>query len=227
MSIIIRSDMKMPHIDHPDIRSLGIIIRIDGKNWVNPVIADYYDRYFSINDETAQGIIAISGVYQEAQRLLDRVEFFFFSYLIDIHPKSSRGKQLIRIGTERTRLLSQINYLPNSYATLYQLARLSIVEFENLVNSGTLHSLISTREVIKFRNKSASVAVLARLPIKNIYMDFQKLDDMEKITLWNKLSNIAREYNLPIDLDSRLLTKLVDLSLKAARQGKISDLQNN
>lgn len=184
--------------------------------FMKPKTVELIERYRSFARKTAEAFIELANTYAEAKHSLDCVEFNIFSREIGVNPESATSKRLLKIATEQGRFMPHINRLPNAYTTLYQLARLDTPRFEALANSGRLNPFITAKDIEEFRNESSPGSKLNSTPSKNAYIGFDALEANSKTVLWNKLSQLGKDFGIIISIDRRLSDEISDLKMKEA-----------
>jgi hypothetical protein len=75
---------------------------------------------------------------------------------VKLDPKGSTARKLMAIGQQLPRFQPYLNIIPNTWTTLYELARLEDEEFKIVVDSGVLHPLVTLREIDEVRGRASA-----------------------------------------------------------------------
>jgi hypothetical protein len=75
---------------------------------------------------------------------------------VKLDPKGSTVRKLMAIGQQLPRFQPYLNIIPNTWTTLYELARLEDEEFKMVVDSGVLHPLVTLREIDEVRGRPST-----------------------------------------------------------------------
>ncbi len=87
--------------------------------------------------KTAEGVLEMAKVVCEARKLKDS-EFFKFCEMVGMDGSSSTVKKLIRIGQKYEYLIGHAEKLPANWTTVYELAKLTEEQIEELIDRGVI-----------------------------------------------------------------------------------------
>ena len=73
-----------------------------------------------------------------------------------LDPKGSTARKLRVIGQSLPKLQPFLSVIPNTWTTLYELARLEEEDFRTVVDSGVLHPFVTLREIDEVRGRATA-----------------------------------------------------------------------
>ncbi len=169
---------------------------------------EFINRYQIYAYRTAESFIKLAVTYAEARRELDCVQFQAFADAIGVVPKSTTCKRLTKIAENHGRFLPYLAMLPSAYTTLYELARIDASRFEDLITRGVVKPTMTGGDLQVALAKHSDGPNLDLRQANNAHIAFERLEPADKLRLWSKLSQAAKEFNVRIDLESNLQKQL-------------------
>ena len=150
-------------------------------------IESFVTQYRHYARKTVENIIQLGKTICDAEKFLKKNEFEEFCKQIGSDPKESTFRKLREIGRMDYRFNEHLDILPNSWTTLYQLAKMKDNDFAKLVDNNVLHKDITSKEinqVIEDKKKEkviSSVTLTLTFEATNSASMFQMEQDMLKI----------------------------------------------
>ena len=150
-------------------------------------IEGFVTKYRHYARKTVENIIQLGKTICDAEKFLKKNEFEEFCKQIGSDPKESTFRKLREIGRMDYRFNEHLDILPNSWTTLYQLAKMKDNDFAKLVDNNVLHKDITSKEinqVIEDKKKEkviSSVTLTLTFEATNSASMFQMEQDMLKI----------------------------------------------
>jgi hypothetical protein len=117
----------------------------NGNEIVTPAIQCYVNRYNTFLKKTAESILGLAQTIIEAENDLNGVDFEILCRQIGLERNGPTHSKLKTIGQQLSRFQPFTERLPNSWTTLYKLAKLSPDNFERV--SADLTPFISARAI--------------------------------------------------------------------------------
>ena len=167
-------------------------------------ISDYVNQYRHYAKKTVESVILLGKTICDAEKFLKKAEFDEFCVQIGSGPKDATFRKLREIGKMDYRFNEHLEILPNSWTTLYQLAKLEDKQFSNLIENNVLHKEITFKEikevldVKKEKEKENKVTLKLEYVATNSAYMFQMEQDMNKI---------AKRYGIQIKIENNDLYK--------------------
>lgn len=109
----------------------------NGNELISPKVTKYVKRYQVFIRKTAESIIGLAETLVEAEADLNELDFSIFCDEIGIRKADSTYSKLKKIGDNVNRFSPFVDRLPNSWTTIYKLAKLNPDQFDLITNSLT------------------------------------------------------------------------------------------
>jgi hypothetical protein len=166
---------------------------------VNEPLVPYIEQYKQFAKAGANGIIDQCYTLVKAEDDLSKKNFKRFCEELKLSPESSTYRKLKKIGEEADRLKSAGDQVPNSWTTLYQLAKIEREVFDRVLTSGHLYPAMTAQEltVAISGQKEASVHYIVRV-------DLDKVTDGIRVEALTKMKELAASYGVKIDASKPL-----------------------
>ena len=167
-------------------------------------ISDYVNQYRHYAKKTVESVILLGKTICDAEKFLKKAEFDEFCVQIGSGPKDSTFRKLREIGKMDYRFNEHLDILPNSWTTLYQLAKLEDNQFSNLIEKNVLHKDVTSKEikevldVKKEKEKANKVTLKLEYVATNSASMFQMEQEMDKI---------AKRYGIQVKIENNDLYK--------------------
>ena len=178
---------------------------------MTPKTVELIERYQVYARKTAEGFLELAITYATAKNELDCVQFKIFADTIGVNTESATSTRLLKIAEEQGRFLPYLQQMPSAYTTLYELARLPVSDFESLVQDGKIQPTMTGAELQILIKKPSSGSNLNHRQANNAHIAFEYLQPEDKIRLWTKLTSVAQEFSVKIELAPQVTKELSDL----------------
>jgi hypothetical protein len=156
---------------------------------VNEPLVPYIEQYKQFAKAGAGGIIDQCRTLVLAEDVLSPKNFRIFCEELKLSKESSTYRKLKKIGEESDRLKSVADQIPNSWTTLYQLAKLEREEFDRVLMSGQLHAAMTAQDltIAISGQKDACLHYFVRI-------DLDEVTDGIRIEALTKVRELAATY---------------------------------
>ena len=185
-----------------------------GNDVVSNKLGDYVQKYKSIATKTAEHIIALASTLCEAKQELDDSEFQQFCHEVGLQASSSTYCKLMKIGLNSSRFTPYMHKMPNTWTTLYELAKLEAKEFDKVASSGVLSTFMSANELMaeiatSKESKPKAKAKVALPALSNsLVISFDSLSDEIAKGFYQELKQLGTRFGIVINLDPSLSAQL-------------------
>lgn len=188
----------------------------NGTEIMSKKLCDYIDRYRSFAKQTAQSFIGLAKTLAEAKSTLNPVEFNSFCQNINLDSKGSTFKKILKIGQESVRFEPVLEMLPNSWTTIYELAKLDSEKFTNIYEMNILNPLMTAAELKAAINGSTK----EQEKVKNLDPDFTlklyNLTTEQKSQIYKFMYDLKNEYAFDLDVRESLTKEIIDFTTRLA-----------
>ena len=157
-------------------------------------LAEQYRKFAKASSENILGLAET--VYVANQELNMRyLEEFYREVGLD--PKSGTARKLKEIGEKLTRFQPYLEKLPNTWTTIYVLAKMQDHEFQRVVDSGVLHpfaTLKAIEDVVRVRKAGDEEHTF------NVFIDLNKVGSaLKQKEFARKLKSLLAEYHVDLE----------------------------
>ena len=157
-------------------------------------LAEQYRKFAKASSEDILGLAET--VYVANQELNMRyLEEFYREVGLD--PKSGTARKLKEIGEKLTRFQPYLEKLPNTWTTIYVLAKMQDHEFQRVVESGVLHpfaTLKAIEDVVRVRKAGDEEHTF------NVFIDLNKVGSaLKQKEFARKLKSLLAEYHVDLE----------------------------
>ena len=143
--------------------------------------------------KTVEGSLEMGRIVYEAKvKLDDQSSFDQFCNQIGCTTRSSTIKKLKSIGERYQVFKAFSNHLPNNWTTLYQLSRLKVEVFEDLISNGVIHEAMTGREVESLFKRPKPVRTTGMSSKFYFRCDFDGLSKEHSKFLWDVIDVLTR-----------------------------------
>ena len=118
-------------------------------------LKNYINRFVVAYKKSAKNVIELATVIGESYANLDEESFKSFCKEIGYTTRSSYVSKMKTIYTNLDRFQDVKDALPGNYTTIYDLARMPITQFNELVANGKVTSTMRAPKVVKDPNQNA------------------------------------------------------------------------
>ena len=112
-----------------------------------PRISELVEKYRSILKQTGTKIVDQAKTIYEAEETFGRRDQIAFYQAVGLDPDSSTVRKLKTVGKYATRFEPHLDKLPQTWTTLYELAKLPADEFRKVVDSGCLSPHVTAQQI--------------------------------------------------------------------------------
>jgi hypothetical protein len=167
---------------------------------INEPLLPLIQQYRQFSKAGAVGIIDQCRTLVFAKNELSPNNFKRFCEAIKVVEKSSTFKKLCAIGEVADRFHAVIDRVPNTWTTLYQLAKLTVEEFDRLVTSGVLHASMTADEL------NAAITNDKDHQAKyTLVVDLTTLNEGVRVEAFNKMREAASMFGAKVKPNKTLL----------------------
>ena len=152
-------------------------------------------QYYVFGKASVKGIPGLAETVVEANEEFGDKYLTIFYERVRLDPSGSTCRKLKKIGSRKARFKPVLEKLPNSWTTLYELARLEDHEFRKLVDDDVLHPLV-TCQTIQARFAKAS-AVDVEAP-QRVILDIIKVGPQRRRQFAKQLKALLDEFEIPL-----------------------------
>ena len=164
---------------------------------LDPRVKALVSRYKSLLKQSGSTIIDQAKAVFEAEDTFGRRDQIAFYEAVGLDPDSSTVRKLKTVGKYVTRFEPHSDKLPQTWTTLYDLAKLSADEFRKVIDSGCLNPHVTAQQIRDVvRGKKAP-----RPRAKRAAIDLSTAKNGHE--LYMKLRTIAGEHGVELIVDSQ------------------------
>lgn len=169
----------------------------NGTTLLTPATLTYVERYQSFARRTAESIIGLALTLIEAEENLNSGDFEAFCNAIAVPKGGSTYKKLRTIGNNATRFEPFVENLPNTWTTIYKLAKLEPDEFDRV--TAILSPFVSAKAIDEaIGSKSQrSPQSLSNVDVK---ISLDDLVSVEKEKVFSVLLDLKERYGFTLDI---------------------------
>ena len=178
---------------------------------IKPEILAFVDRYQTFLRITAEAILSLAETVVEAETELNGVDFLIFCENVGLVKGSPTYSKLKQIGERSDRFRPFVDRLPNSWTTIYKLAKLQPDQFARV--SATLTPFITSREIDEQIGMGQSVRTVQTYDFK-IGLGF--LDGESKAEVYAALLAMKDRFKFTLSEDRKVLEELKEIKLAKA-----------
>jgi len=164
------------------------IITAQGATTPATSIADLVTQYRHYARKTVENIILLGKTVYEADKFLSQNDFKAFCNEVNLDSEGPTYRKLRIIGKMSERFNDHIDMMPNSWTTVYELAKINDDAFAKLIDGNVLNKDITSKEIKQALDANESgkiveniVNLTLKLEAKNPEMMFQMERDLKKI----------------------------------------------
>ena len=181
------------HINEAELKGSEIAIRQNGNALVTPQIEEYVNRYKTFLRKTAEAVLGLAETLAEAKVKLNGVDFHCFCNEVGTPEGSPTYTKLLKIADNAARFQPFIDRLPNTWTTIYKLAKLPSEQFERV--SADLTPFITAREIDELVGEEKEPRNVEHYDIK---LSFEDMLPEQKATIYQELDRLKAEYSFKV-----------------------------
>jgi hypothetical protein len=188
---------------------------LNGTEIISANLSLYLDRYRTFAKQTAESFLGLAATLVEAKEKLNPVDFTLFCKNINLEKDGSTYKKIFKIGSEIARFQPVVELLPNSWTTIYDLAKLEKNKFLEITKSNVLSPTMTALE-LKRALAQNSQEQGSKKEKTDISIKLNHLSVEDKIKVYELIFNIKSDYPFEIKIDENLESELVTFKTRQA-----------
>jgi hypothetical protein len=155
------------------------------------------EQYRKFAKASGENILGLAETVYLANRELNMRYLEEFYHEVGLDPKSGTARKLREIGEKLTRFQPYLERLPNTWTTIYVLAKMEDHEFQRVVDSGVLHpfaTLKAIEDVVRVRKAGDEEHTF------NVFIDLNKVGSaLKQKEFARKLKSLLAEYHVALE----------------------------
>jgi hypothetical protein len=155
------------------------------------------ERFKLFSKQTAESILEQSHTVYRVSREFGLDYRTDFCQRVGLSPEGSTHKKLVAIGKQYTRLHAHVDRLPNSWTTIYDLAKMDVDAFNKLIKGDVLSPYVTAKQIGEALHGKKDKPKRRRLVI---VLDGAK----EALAVSYKFKRLAEEHGLTLENFSSL-----------------------
>jgi hypothetical protein len=157
-----------------------------GSYQLSPAVEQYIERYRTHAKRTVESILKLGETVVEAEEQLSRLDIMIFCQEVGIEHNGPTFRKLRKIGQQSARFLPVIDRVPNSWTTVYELAKLDHDQFTSIVEAEALTATSTMKELKAFiedgdKKPTDTVSFSLTLKAKNAAQAWEIEAAMQKV----------------------------------------------
>ena len=165
---------------------------------VDLTVDDLVREYNTFATKSSENVLGLASTILKVDDLGRRDREWFYAQ-VRLDPKGSTARKLRVIGQKLPKFQPYLNILPNTWTTLYELARLEDEDFKTVIDSGVLHPFVTLREIDVVRGRASPKAKQEF----RVYLDLNELGVRSRqVELARRLNELAAEFDLELKAPS-------------------------
>lgn len=188
----------------------------NGTDIITPEVANYVDRYRHFAKQSAESIINLALTLVEAEDKLKKSEFATFCDQVGIDRYGSTYRKLKSIAINSARFAPVMDRLPNTWTTIYKLAKLEADQFDALVTNGVISPFMTMSDLSKQVDgeKPKKSVNDKRDPDFAISMD--NLNTEVKCTVYELIKELCSDFSIKLVTAEHLQKEISEFNRKKA-----------
>lgn len=165
-------------------------------------VAEFVLRYKGFLKQTAESIVNLAIVINEAKTTLQESRFIYFCEEVGLNHKSSTVKKMIAIGERASRFTPIMERLPNTWTTIYKLAALSPDKFDLIVrdHKDVLSPFVTAKQINEITGVSRVVKTSSEKNANSATINFSTLNVTKKSELVDRLNQLKDEFGIELSI---------------------------
>ena len=187
----------------------SVTFPIGNSEIIKPEILALVDRYQSFLRKTAESILGLAETVVQAEAELNSVDFLIFCDNVGLVKGSTTYSKLKQIGERSDRFRPFVDRLPNTWTTIYKLAKLKPDQFDHICS--TLTPFITSKEIDEQigTERSSPQTYDFKIAVGN-------LDGEMKAQVYSALLELQRSFKFGFFQDRKVLEELKSIKLAKA-----------
>jgi hypothetical protein len=155
------------------------------------------EQYRKFAKASSEDILGLAETVYVANRELNMRYLEEFYREVGLDPKSGTARKLKEIGEKLTRFQPYLEKLPNTWTTIYVLAKMQDQDFQRVADSGVLHpfaTLKAIEDVVRVRKAGDEEHTF------NVLIDLNKVGSaLKQKEFARKLKSLLAEYHVDLE----------------------------
>ena len=160
-----------------------------------PRYLELVQRYRTFAKACAENIVKLAETLVIAQRRLAPDTFGEFCKEVGLDPEGSTFRKLVVIGKAASRFEPFVERMPNSWTTVYKLAKIDSNAFDRVTQSEQFSPFMTANDVALILDGPPSVKKARRTDLS---IDLGGLDEQTKIEVYNQLQSLKDKFHFEL-----------------------------
>lgn len=183
----------------------------NGNSDIKSEILTFINRYQTFLRKTAESILGLAETLVEAEAELNAVDFLIFCENVGLTKSSPTYSKLKQIGENSSRFRPFVDRLPNTWTTIYKLAKLDNDQFVRI--SDYLSPFVTSKEIDEQMGVSRSAGPAQTYDFK---IALGVLDGDSKAEVYEALLALKDRFKFSLSEDRKVLEELKTIKLAKA-----------
>lgn len=171
--------------------------------------------------KTAESVLQMAKVVSDMKARRNKVEFEEFCDLIRYKSDSSLIRKFAQIGSKFNQLMENADKLPNTWTTVYQIAKLSEDTISELMDKGVINPHFTGKDARKVLGLSKSKAVVVAYPATDVVPN----GTVNEYSFKARLPNCPREE--VSEKLKRIFKELKEINFEIVESESLQDILND
>jgi hypothetical protein len=160
---------------------------------ITPRVVSYVNEYRNFARKTAESIIGLATTLVDAEQNLNGVDFSIFCDEVGIKKGDATYSKLRKIGMNASRFQPHLDNLPNSWTTLYELAKLETSKFDSIASD--LNPFTTAKDVSE---AAGSKKQQGKKDVIDLTICFGKLGSSTKKEVYDTILEMKKKFNFSL-----------------------------
>lgn len=165
------SNYAITTIANPTLGTIAAVSTFPNGNLVSPKVDEYVNKYNEFLFKTVDNFLSLGETLLEAKEILTEGEFKVFCERTGLVSSKGTLSKLLTIGQNAPRFRPYVNNLPQTWTTLYTLAKLEPDQFSNIAPKLTAYSTANDIAVLLGISSKNSTSVKVDVSISFVDLD--------------------------------------------------------
>jgi hypothetical protein len=163
-------------------------------------------QYRTFAKKTAENIVRLAETLVEAKLELTEAELRQFCSEVGLEHEGSTFRKLLKIGNEASRFEPFFERMPNSWTTVYKLAKLEKDVFDHVARDHRFTPMMTASEVdaITARSSDKNSEQLSR----DLTIDLHGFDRAKKVAVLQKIEGLVQEFGFVVKIGNDLVKEM-------------------
>ena len=165
-------------------------------NRENENVDDLVREYNAFAKKSSENVLGLASTILRVDDLDRRSDRERFYEEVKLDPKGSTARKLRVIGEKLPRFQPFLSIIPNTWTTLYELAKLEDEEFRAVIDSGVLHPFVTLREIEEVQGRASATPSLEFPLHLNL---FKIATPRRQAEFFRKLKALVAEFEIDLE----------------------------